>query len=267
MVSGGPSALRRRGIALCVLALTAVPLSGAVKLLVRDGRPFVDGVYVNGQGPYRFLVDTGTNMNLIESRLAKKIAMRTTFSDVVESAAGKIAMPGSDGNLVELGTVRAEHQRFQYSDLDSLHMMWPDIRGVLGQAFLSGFDYTVDLRGKQLEFGKQDRPGNREQFRVQDGRSAISTSLGDLVLDSGASRLVLFGVVSAGGQSRDMLTLAGSTSVRTIFSRLAIAGRDVWRGDAVAIPTQTEAGVAGLMPLSVFNSIYICNSERYVVFN
>ncbi len=235
-------------------------------MLVREGRPFVDGVYVNGQGPYRFLIDTGANMNLIEANLARKIAMQTTFSDVVESAAGKTSMPGSDGNVVELGPVRAEQQRFQYSDLDALHLVWPDIRGVLGQAFLSGFDYTVDLRGKQLEFGKQERSGNRSQFRLQDGRTAIPTSLGDLVLDSGAPRVVLFGVNSGFGQMRDMLTLAGSTSVRMIASKLAIAGRDVWRGDAVAIPGQAEQGVAGLMPLSVFNSIYICNSERYVVF-
>ncbi len=266
MVCGRPSALRRHGIALCVLALAAGPLSGAVKLLVRDGRPFVDGVYVNSQGPYRFLIDTGTNMNLIESRVARKIGMRTTFSEVVESAAGKTFMPGSDGNVVELGPMRAEQQRFQYSDLDTLHMLWPDIRGVLGQAFLSNFDYTVDLRGKRLEFGKQDRSGNRSQFRLLDGRTAISTNLGDLVLDSGAPRVVLFGVDSRFGEPRYMLTLAGSTRVRTIASRLAIAGRDVWRGDAVAIPGQAEKGIAGLMPLSVFNSIYICNSERYVVF-
>ncbi len=77
---------------------------------------------------------------------------------------------------------------------------------------------------------------------------------------------MLFGVGSGIGQMRDMLTLAGSTSVRMISSRLAIAGRVVWHGDAVAIPAQTERGVAGLMPLSVFNSIYICNSERYIVF-
>jgi hypothetical protein len=268
MVCGAPSALHRHAIALCVLALTACPLFGAVKLLVRDGRPIVDGVYVNGQGPYRFLLDTGANMNLMESRLAKKIGMGVTFSEVVGSSVGKTSMPGSDGNVVEFGPVRAEQQRFQYSDLDALHLLGPDIRGVLGQAFLSRFDYTLDLRTKQLEFGRQDRNGNRSQFRLQDGRSAIATNLGDLVLDSGASRLVLFGVAPGiGGQLRDMLTLAGSTSVRMISSRLAIAGRDVWRGDAVAIPAQTEAGIAGLMPLSVFNSIYICNSERYVVFD
>jgi len=266
MVCGGPSALLRRTIALCVLALTASPLFGEVKLLVREGRPFVDGVYVNSQGPYRFLLDTGTNMNLIESRLARKIGMRSTFEDVVESAVGKTSMPGSDGNVVELGPVRAEGQRFQYSDLDSLHMVWPDIHGVLGQAFLCGFDYMLDLRGKSLDFGKQDRGGNRSDFRMLDGRSTISTSLGELVLDSGAPRLVLFGVAGGAGQLRDMLTLAGSKSVRMVASRLAIAGRDVWRGDAVTIPNQAEPGIAGLMPVSLFNSIYISNSESYVVF-
>jgi hypothetical protein len=139
-----------------MLALTAGPLAGGVRLLVREGRPFVDGVYVNSQGPYRFLLDTGTNMNLIETRLARRIGMQTTFEDVVESAVGKTSLPGSDGNLVELGTVRAEGQRFQYSGLDTIHLLWPDIHGVLGQAFLSGFDYRLDLRDKTLEFGKQE---------------------------------------------------------------------------------------------------------------
>ena len=266
MVVGRPSALLRDSVVLCLLALTAGPLPGAVKLLVREGRPFVDGVYVNGQGPYRFLIDTGTNMNLIEARLAKKIAMRTTFSEVVESATGKTVMPGSDGNVVELSPVRAEQQRFQYSDLDTLHLVWPDVRGVLGQAFLSGFDYVLDLRGRQLEFGKQEPTGSRSKFRLQDGRTAIATNLGDLVLDSGAPRVVLFGVVSGAGQLKEMLTLAGSTSVRMIASKLAIGGRDVWRGDAVALPTREAPGIAGLMPASVFHSVYISNSEQYVVF-
>jgi hypothetical protein len=37
---------------------------------VEDGRPVVNGVFVNGRGPYRFLVDTGSNVNLIETDLA-----------------------------------------------------------------------------------------------------------------------------------------------------------------------------------------------------
>jgi hypothetical protein len=99
-----------------------------------------------------------------------------------------------------------------------------------------------------------------------DGRTAVSTSLGDLVLDSGASRLVLFGVVPDAGDLHDMLTFAGAKSVGMVARRLVIEGRNIWRGDAVALPDRTEPGVAGLMPLSLFRSIYVCNSENYVAF-
>ena len=253
-------------VTLCLLVLSAYSLPGQIKLLVRDGRPFVDGVYVNSHGPYRFLLDTGTNMNLMETGLAHKIGMGTTLHDVVESAVGKTLLAGSDDNIVELRPVRAGGQRFQYSDLETVHLSWPDMHGVLGQAFLSCFDYRLDLRGKRLDFGKQETGGNRAPFRIQDGRTAVSTSLGDLVLDSGAPRLVLFGVLPVSGELREMLTVTGSQSVHMIASRLMIAGRDIWRGDAVALPNQAERGVAGLMPLSIFKAVYVCNSERYVVF-
>ena len=255
-----------KAVFVCSLSLAAVPLFGGTKMQVREGLPFVDGVYVNDHGPYRFLLDTGTNMNLIESGLARKIGMTKAFEEMVESAVGKTPMPGSDGNVVGLGDVRADRQRFQYADLDTIHMLWPDVHGVLGQWFLAGFDYKIDLRGKRLEFGRQEANGSRSPFRVQNGRTAVSTNLGDLVLDSGAPRLVLFGVAPRIGELRDMLTVAGSKSVGMVARRLSIAGRDVWRGDAVAIPGQAEPGVAGLMPLSLFKSTYVCNSERYVVF-
>jgi hypothetical protein len=88
---------RRLGISICSFVVAACPLSGGVKLQVRDWRPFVDGVYVNGHGPYRFLLDTGTNMNLIESGLARKIGMEPTFEDEVQSSTGRTLLRGSTG--------------------------------------------------------------------------------------------------------------------------------------------------------------------------
>src|SRR5271168_2955234 len=102
------------------LLLAAGPQIGSVPLQVRDGRPMVDGVYVNGHGPYRFLLDTGTNINLIEAGLARKIDMNSTFEDEVGSSTGKTMLPGSDGNVVELGPARATGQRFQFSKLEAL---------------------------------------------------------------------------------------------------------------------------------------------------
>ena len=173
-------------------------------------------------------------------------------------------MPGSDGNEIGLGSVKAGNQKFLFSD--AVHKLLPDVHGVLGQWFLSGFDYLLDLRGKRLEFGKQNLYGNRARFRMLNGLLAVSTSLGDLVLDSGAVRLILFGVDPDNGHRGYLRTVAGSQPVGMVFSRLVIEGRNIWRGDAVAIPDRAQPGVAGLMPLRLFRTIYVCNSEGYVIF-
>src|SRR6185437_5131508 len=205
--------LARIAAAASLLGISTCPLAGAVKLDIRDGRPFVNGVFVNGYGPYRFLIDTGANMNVIESDLARKIGMSATFEDVVESALGKSSMPGSNNNAVTLGRVGAENQKFQFSTLASLHTVWPDVKGILGQAFLSCFDYAMDLRHKTLEFGKQERAGKRTPFRLLEGRTALATSLGNLVVDSGAARLLLFGVTPDDDDEMPMLTM---TDLRTL---------------------------------------------------
>jgi Aspartyl protease len=256
-------------ILLCSLIIAPGYLFGEMRMQVRDGHPIVDGVYVNGHGPYRFLVDTGADVNLIETNLARSIGLSTTFRTQLASSSGVTVVPAADGIEVLLGSVKAERQEFLFCRLEAFRDRWPDIQGLLGQGFLARFDYRFDLRGKRLAFGKQDPSGTRARFRMISGRPAVSTSLGDLVLDSGAERLVLFGVepnVSRGDRS-EMRTVAGSLQVGMVFSKtLTIGGRKIWRGDAVAIPNRDETGVDGLLPVRLFNVIYVCNSEGYVVF-
>jgi len=177
-------------------------------------------------------------------------------------------IPGGDGIEVALDPVKADGQMFLFSQLEVILRRWPDVQGVLGQWFLSRFDYTLDLRHKRLTFGKQDRIGTRSRFSMINGRTAVSTSLGDLILDSGAARLVLFGVEPdvGHGLGSELRTLAGSQEIGEVSGKsLAIEGRNIWRGDALAIPHPAETGVDGLLPLNMFKAIYVCNSEGYVV--
>jgi hypothetical protein len=238
------------------------------KLTIREGRPVVDGVLVNGHGPYRFLLDTGANVNLIETNLAKKIGLKATLHLELASMANKTLTTGSDDNEVALGSVKADKQEFLYSDLAAIHLLSSDIQGVLGQWFLGRFDYTIDLHNKRIEFGKQDRKGVRTPLQFVNARPMISTSLGSMALDSGAARLVLFGVnPDEGSATAQLRSLAGSQQIGMVSTKpLTIDGRKIWQGDAVAIPTRNEPGVDGLLPLSLFRAIYISNSERYVVF-
>jgi hypothetical protein len=257
-------------ILICSLIIGTSSLYGGVRLQVRDGRPIVDGVYVNGHGPYRFLVDTGSNINLIETGLARKNGMAPTFQVELTSAAGKVPVSGSDGNEVVLDSAKADEQKFLFSTLDAIHNSSRDVQGVLGEWFLARFDYTLDLRGKRLEFGKQDSSGTRSTLKMINARPVVSTSLGDLALDSAATRLTLFGVRSdVGGDFKgELRTVAGTRKIGLASSKpLVIEGRKIWDGDAIAISGRPESGVDGLMPLGLFKSVYVCNSEGYVIFD
>jgi hypothetical protein len=92
----------------------------------------------------------------------------------------------------------------------------------------------------------------------------VPTSLGSLVLDSGASSVTLFGR-SVAGVVRELLTMTGSVKVGMVRSTLVIEGRTFWRGDAVAVPKSPEVSAGGLLPVSLFKAVYVCNSEGYVV--
>jgi hypothetical protein len=249
-----------------LLAAAANQLSGAVKLQIVDGRPVVDGVFVNGHGPYRFLLDTATTLNHIEAGLARSIGLTASFRTELTSSVGRTIVTGGEGIEVRLEDAVAGDQKFLFAGLNVVHQLASGIHGILGQEFLARFDYRLDLRGKQLEFGSQERHGHRAPFRLTSGRPTVTTSLGDLVLDSGAASVILFGVRAEGSAGGFIRTLAGSQMVGMVYRRLAIEGRRVWSGDAVALDGQTEPGVAGLMPLSLFRSVYFCNSSGYAVF-
>jgi hypothetical protein len=234
---------------------------------VRDSHPIVDGVYINGHGPYRFFLDTGSNVNLLEPGLAQSIGLAATFRTELASSTGATVAPGSKGIEVSLDTVKAERQEFLFMRL-AFHDRWPDVQGMLGQGFLWKVDYMLDLHAKRLAFGTQNSTGTRVSLRMINGRPSVSTSVGELVLDSGAERLVLFGVKPTSGLGDgEMRTYTGSQRIGMVSGQLlTIEGRKLWRGDAVALPESKEAEVDGLMPLSLFKAVYVCNSGGYVIF-
>lgn len=250
------------------LIISAGTLFGGVKIQVRDGRPIVDGVFVNGHGPYRFTIDTGTNVDLIETRLADSIGLAPTFQTRLGSSTGSTVTAGADGVEVALGDVKAAGQKFVFSGLDAMHNTYPDVQGVLGQWFLSRFDYLLDLKGKRIEFGRQEVPGAHVPVKMINGRPVLPTSLGSLVVDSGASRVTLFGIQPeyGGGFGSQLRSVTGSRNVGFVIGKpLLIGEKKIRHEDPVAMPNRPEADVDGLLPVGVLQSIYFCNSEGYAV--
>jgi hypothetical protein len=242
----------------------------AIRIQLIEGRPIVDGVFVNGHGPYRFLLDTAATLNHIEPQLAQSIGLRATWRTELTSSLGSRVVPGTDQAEVVLGDNKASAQKFVFAGMEVVHQLTRGVDGILGQEFLGRFDYLLDLKAKSIDFGDRSEPdpsisGQRAPFRAHSGRAAIETSLGDLVLDSGASSVVLFGIRPDNSSSGFMSTLAGSQFVGMVYRRLVISGRRIWSGDAVAIPDRNEPGVSGLMPLRLFRSVYMSNSGHYAI--
>jgi len=249
----------------CAFLLAAAPMLGEAKLEIRQGRPVVDGVYVNGHGPYRFLVDTGAQGNQLEVKLARSIGLQPTFQVDIVTAAGVIRVSGREGIEVRLDTVEATGQEFLFTDLQAVRQLSADIQGVLGQSFLSRSDYLLDFLGKRLSFGMQDRKGTRAEFKLLDGRPSVFSNLGWLVLDSGADHVILFGEGSS-KRTQTIRTASGLLDIAIIrTTQLIIEGRTIAYGDAVEVPRQSSLVEDGLLPARLFHAVYVCNSGGYLI--
>jgi hypothetical protein len=258
------------------LLLTVLAISGAltanaqmtpttIKLKVLQGRPVVDGVFINGNGPYRFLLDTGSQANQMEAGLAKKIGLVPTLQVDLYTAAGNSIVHGGRASKVALGTVEAAGQEFLFTSCDGLHMLSPDIRGILGQEFLAHFDYTLDFQHHQLLFGQPPIEGAHIAVHLLYGRMTVSTNQGELVLDSGADTLFLFR--ESPHSSTVHLSTSSGMSTAVAFERapeLRIGDR-LYHPELATFHTVPAATEAGLLPASMFHALFISNSEKYVV--
>jgi hypothetical protein len=56
-----------------------------VKLEILGGRPVVSRVFLNGQGPFRFLLDTGAQSNQVETSLARKLGLTASFQVALDT--------------------------------------------------------------------------------------------------------------------------------------------------------------------------------------
>ena len=248
-------------------ARTADPSHQSARLLLVGGRPVVDGVLSGGQGPSRFLLDTAAESNQLDLTIARKLGLTPTFQVEVVTATGVTLVPGAHLPELTLGSVTAHHQEFLFSNLEGIHQLSSEIQGVLGQQFLSRFDYLLDFGGRRITFGlSSPEGGSRLDFARVHGVPAIETSEGRLLLDSGTDSLVLFRSINSGPKAR-IFTNAGTSSVTVLPSlRLKIAGKDYRASNAALLP-QSPGREGGLLPTSLFRALYICNSENYVVLN
>ncbi|MGA2150338.1 MAG: hypothetical protein ABSH49_35910 [Bryobacteraceae bacterium] len=201
----------------------------------------------------------------MEASLAGKLGLAPSFQVALDTASGTTRVPGGRVAEVTPRNATAANQEFLFTTMEAVQALSPDIQGVLNQEFLSRFDYLLDFRGRRLVFSATAPDGRRIPARVIDGRMAIQTSCGDLVLDSGTQALVLFHTPASSAPDGTIRTASGAGAVSMVQDATVRIGAKSYRPAMAAVAANPAAPEDGLLPASLFGSIFVSNSAHYVI--
>jgi predicted aspartyl protease len=241
---------------------SAVPVRQAMAGLL------VVQVAINGRGEFPFLLDTGSESTLIDPTLAEEVGLSSASRRQLLTSTGVVGVGASTASLV-FGAIEARDVHVLHMPLDAVRAYAPEIRGVLGHDVLRRSNWLLDYsRGTVTQDPdavlRQSRCGDRLPLRWITGRPAVRASFGrvntDLVLDSAASRLVLFG-------RADDLDATEHVSISSLSGREQVPAVtiDSLRLGAFVVPRLTAAVLTedglrreegGIIPTIVFGSLY-----------
>jgi hypothetical protein len=308
-----PSRLAFRAVllALGVLALTrahadpACPAGvSATHILMLEASQIGVPVEINGTGPFKFVLDTGSQLTVLEPSLAEQLGLPNVGSVGIVSVAGRSTATLAGVETLGIGTNSIRQSRVAVLDLGGIQKVNPEIRGILGQDFLAHFDLLIDPEHMLLCFdqtGRMKHKLNGEHIPVLRS-SAVSTPktftepvLIAAHLDGGGSDPAVLKLDCGGNvpllfqspvlfeskkhsRGRSSHVREGSAlGRRSTLSFRATSPRNLVIGTrrlhSVTFFTPVSASTAphrdedGLLPITLFKRVFISNLDRYVIFD
>jgi predicted aspartyl protease len=184
-----------------VLGLSLASLGGvvddrdSVPFRLRDGSDVVVPVGVAGRGPFRFLLDTGSNRSALTDRLANELRLPAAGLTTVVTAAGRTSRPLLQVTL-ELGSARSTVSAMILPAGD----LGQGIDGLIGSDFLASRRFTIDYRHRRVlpEHGDRLDRGTSVALTHDANGFLITVAARDgtpplrLIPDTGTASVVLF---------------------------------------------------------------------------
>src|SRR5436305_2606458 len=115
-----------------------------------QGALIVIPVKVNEAGPFDFMVDTGSQVTVIDPSLASQLDLKAQASVGLVSVASFAQASATILNTLEAGSKVVEKTPAVVQDIRPIQAADPRIRGVLGESFLAHFDLFVDYGHRLL---------------------------------------------------------------------------------------------------------------------
>lgn len=158
------------------------------------GRPTAK-VMLNGQGPFRFMVDTGSTTTVLSQRIAALLQAPVVGVAMVNGTTGAAEMPITELAKLETGAVTKERVRVAVLSNDGLG----NEAGILGADVFEGRRLTFDITAKSVRVEPSRRGVRgvlRPNMRIRNGLLAevdgrIGGVKAKLMLDTGAQHCIM----------------------------------------------------------------------------
>jgi predicted aspartyl protease len=180
-------------------------------------------VYLNGDGPFRMMIDTGDASSIIRPAIARRLALRPTYKVEQMTISGSCLVPAAVLDEIRVGSLSDKGVEVIITDVPL-----SGVDGVLGQSWLTRHDYMLDYHNRRLVLdGTPPLGGVRVPLRAADGRLLIPAEIDgrqtEVTLDSGASVVVLF-VPRHPMPTAMLLTSTGAAGVETGAAYVSLEG-------------------------------------------
>jgi hypothetical protein len=261
------------------------------------GHLFTMAVSINHSGPYDFLLDSGTQITMIDPSVAAELHLDSHGGARFVGAGSLQSASVAQLDLVEAGSHAVARQKVLVYDLQSLHSADLHIRGILGEDFLEHFDMLIDsvhsllcldnsasmraaLKGPHIPLLA---PAEPEDGVALPGLLIIAARLSDgtrpvrLVLDSGTTAPVLFDTIQyLSVRPAYDVPLSGSGVEGTQQILSALPPQDVKIG-SVELPRvlffslagiredARTKGLDGVLPAGLFRRVFIDHADHFAV--
>ncbi len=279
-------------VLLVVLLVVSLPMwpetaycNRRLKVRLTDQRMVIVPVRINGQGPYDFLLDTGSTTTVIKPELISKLQ-------------GKAI--GVGGYLAGVQKYRVTWYRFNSLGFEGVEIgpvgviglpadshASIDADGILGQDILHFYNYLLDYRKKVIEVDEDNSLAaslsssalplveTEERLVVAAVPKSKSKKRPLFILDSGADCLVLFkrdypdyGLDIRFQPIRVIQTADGDALLKPgVVRSLRIGHREITNVAAIFAPITSYTASRpelGAVPLTWFCSVYINHTSKFV---
>jgi hypothetical protein len=255
---------------------------------------------INQTGPYDFVVDTGSQVTVIDRSLAVALDLKPlgTVGLISLASYGQASVTILDS--LEAGSKMVEKPLAVVNDIRQIQAADPRIRGLLGENFLSHFDLLIDyghrqlclddtnalrksVRGEHIPLVSPQDPESKLPFMERLVVSVHLSGTGSreirLQLDSGSDGPLLYPAT----KQRELRILDRATPRGTTVSKAQQAFADLPPQDmrigsrtlnrvSFATPVNPRIDVPslqedGLLPTVLFQRVFISGSDHYVVFD